>query len=140
MTELQALVNMCGEDSINWFPRAYEDPVHLVLGLCGEAGELANVVKKVHRGDATWDEQWDKFESEMADVLTYLLSIAASTGMDLEKVFNDKRLVNLERFASRPDVRRFGQRPTAYRPVGRGELPDTADGGSESGIRGALSE
>lgn len=50
------------------------------LELCGEAGELANLEKKVWKGRAIADED---FVDEAADVLIALLNYANSRGIDL---------------------------------------------------------
>lgn len=67
-----------------------------ILALCGEVGELANLYKKVLRGDYTTDDP--KFrgavESEFGDILWYLARAAADLKMDLNSiaVFNLKKL------------------------------------------------
>lgn len=48
--------------------------------LAGEVGELANLLKKVRRGDITLDEALPEISKELADVLTYL---AFRCGIDL---------------------------------------------------------
>jgi NTP pyrophosphatase (non-canonical NTP hydrolase) len=50
------------------------------LELCGEAGELANLEKKVWKGRVIAD---DRFADEAADVLIALLNYANSRGIDL---------------------------------------------------------
>lgn len=50
------------------------------LELCGEAGELANLEKKVWKGLAIADE---RFADEAADVLIAVLNYANSRGIDL---------------------------------------------------------
>lgn len=51
--------------------------------LCGEAGELANLLKKVRRGDITLDEARPAIGKELADNVIYLDLIAQQAGIDL---------------------------------------------------------
>lgn len=51
--------------------------------LCGEAGELANLLKKVRRGDKTLDEARADIAKELADNVIYLDIIAKQAGIDL---------------------------------------------------------
>lgn len=57
-----------------------------VLALCGEAGELANLVKKEWRefGAAGLD-YFKNVEKELCDVYAYTHMIAHTLGIDLEK-------------------------------------------------------
>lgn len=41
------------------------------LAICGEAGELANIAKKIRRGDFTADDKRDELLAECADIITY---------------------------------------------------------------------
>jgi len=54
------------------------------LGLSGEAGEVANKVKKVMRGDS--EASFDGVASELGDVLWYLAAIATDLGVTLEEI------------------------------------------------------
>jgi NTP pyrophosphatase (non-canonical NTP hydrolase) len=99
-----ALVSMamtCMKDSVNWFGDAvaYNVP-HMMLGLCGEVGELANLIKKIDRGSISWDdpEVPDKVRMEITDCFIYLLNLASLTQTDLYKAFLVKRQENIERF------------------------------------------
>lgn len=51
----------------------------------GELGELANLLKKVQRGDKTIDEARGDIADELADVLTYLDILAFRCGVDLSE-------------------------------------------------------
>lgn len=53
----------------------------LVLALCGEAGELANFIKKRWRGDHV--NQTDII-NELADIRIYLEQISTHLGIDLD--------------------------------------------------------
>lgn len=52
-------------------PGSPEDRRFLALALCGEAGELANLVKKEWRGDKI-PGLLDKIEDETGDIYAYL--------------------------------------------------------------------
>jgi len=58
------------------------------LGLCGEAGEVADKIKKVLRdNDGYFDEEKSKeIMFELGDVLWYLSSLADDLGFTLEEV------------------------------------------------------
>lgn len=59
---------------------------YLILGLCGEVGELANKYKKVLRGDANVEELEDGILHELGDILWYLSELANEFGVSLEVV------------------------------------------------------
>ena len=50
--------------------------IYPTLGLVGEAGELANKVKKVLRGDTTLPEVQTAIISELGDCLWYMAALA----------------------------------------------------------------
>jgi NTP pyrophosphatase (non-canonical NTP hydrolase) len=87
-------------DSERWFPERSHSLVHHVLGLAGEAGEVANLVKKLDRGDFTLQEAAIRYDlaMELTDAYIYLLNIAALLGIDLSKSFDVKRAENEQRF------------------------------------------
>ncbi|ASI13706.1 NTP pyrophosphatase, house-cleaning of non-canonical NTPs [Candidatus Mancarchaeum acidiphilum] len=64
------------------------------LGLCGEAGELANKVKKIAR-----DNNLDKegIKGELGDILWYVASVSEEIGYSLEEIAN----YNLEKLNKR---------------------------------------
>lgn len=64
-----------------WPAYGDEDSRFLSLALCGEAGELANKIKKIWRGDA-WDPQ--AIKEEIADVRIYLEQLAKCFGTDAD--------------------------------------------------------
>lgn len=69
--------------------------VYTVLALCGEAGELANVLKKALRKGAEPDRE--KMTDELGDVLWYTSAVAAELGHELNTVAK----FNLEKLAAR---------------------------------------
>lgn len=56
-----------------------------IIGLCGEAGEVANEIKKLYRDDNGFltNERKEKIIEEMGDVLWYLASLANYLHLDL---------------------------------------------------------
>jgi NTP pyrophosphatase (non-canonical NTP hydrolase) len=56
----------------------------------GELGELANMIKKIERGDITLDEAREACGKECADVATYLDILAFRLGVDLGQAVVDK--------------------------------------------------
>jgi len=66
------------------------------LGLAGEAGEVANIVKKIqrdHDGVLT-DETRAKLKDELGDVLWYISACADELGLTLDEIadFNIQKL------------------------------------------------
>jgi len=57
---------------------------YLGLGLAGESGEVAEVVKKYIRGDFDWDILNLRLMGELGDVIWYLSNIARKAGINLE--------------------------------------------------------
>jgi NTP pyrophosphatase (non-canonical NTP hydrolase) len=88
-------------DSVVWFPDIHsrgdwEQILHFTLGLAGETGELVNIIKKANRTSSPYQYLSGcvgDLEQEMADVLIYLMNLAESLGLDLEKSVNAKREV-----------------------------------------------
>jgi len=74
-----------------------DDLVYSALGLAGEAGELANKVKKIIRGDNSRAELIDGIKGEMGDVLWYLAALAEDIGTDLSEIAAD----NIKKIQSR---------------------------------------
>lgn len=66
------------------YPDAGNNIMYPTLELAGEAGEVANKVKKIFRdgGEHAVDEMRDKIEDELGDLLWYAAQLA--TEMDLE--------------------------------------------------------
>ncbi len=62
-------------------------PEFFCLELCGEAGELANLEKKLWKGA---DISMDRVSDEAADVLISLMNYANARGIDLASAVADK--------------------------------------------------
>lgn len=80
---------------------AFCPPEHKItypaVGLAGEAGELANKVKKLLRGDSNRDELMAGIKAEMGDILWYLSALADDIGVSLAEVAGE----NIAKLASR---------------------------------------
>ena len=68
---------------------------YVALGLCGEAGEVAEKIKKFIRGDTTFVES--DLLYELGDVLWYLSNLAFECGYTLQEVAE----VNLNKLEAR---------------------------------------
>ena len=70
------------------YPKKYET-IYPALGLCGEAGEVAEKVKKsIRDGLDYWQEEQFKEDltKELGDVLWYISALADDLGVTLEEV------------------------------------------------------
>jgi NTP pyrophosphatase (non-canonical NTP hydrolase) len=107
---LVALAKQCASDSEVWFPSVSETKmqalVHHALSLCGETGELANIVKKCQRGSLDMKSELTSMDlaGEVADAFTYLLNIAAILEIDLLREYVRKRQFNDKRFNPRRNI------------------------------------
>lgn len=98
---LVRLAKQCQADSEKWFPDANHIPHH-VLALCGEVGELANIVKKIERGSLDPKEAGVQYNlaMELTDVFIYVLNLAGLMHIDLEITYMMKRSENEKRFSN----------------------------------------
>lgn len=70
----------------------------LLVSLTGEVGEVANIVKKIVRGDFKLSERKSDIQEELADVFIYLMKLSYQLDIDLEKAYMAKMGKNRERF------------------------------------------
>lgn len=70
------------------YPDAGSNYIYPTLGLSGEAGEVAEKIKKVIRdkGGVIDDVTRDEIKKELGDVLWYVTQIAAELGISLDDV------------------------------------------------------
>lgn len=78
------------------YPRRMSNVEYPTLGLAGEAGEVANIVKKIQRDHAgvLTDETRAKLKDELGDVLWYISACADELGLTLTEIaeFNIQKL------------------------------------------------
>ena len=88
------------------YPQAGQNPIYPTLGLTGEAGEVADKVKKVLRDNAGVfdDVTRESIKLELGDVLWYVAQLARELGYDLEEVAQ----ANLYKLSSRAARGRIG--------------------------------
>jgi len=81
------------------YPRRLENLEYPTLGLAGEAGEVANIVKKIQRdhGGVMNDEIRTKLKDELGDVLWYVSACAE----ELDLTLNEIAEYNVEKLAKR---------------------------------------
>ena len=71
-----------------FYPNKGSNPVYPVLGLNGEAGEVADKLKKImrdHEGEMTRQNRLE-IGAELGDVLWYIAAIATELGIDLQAI------------------------------------------------------
>jgi NTP pyrophosphatase (non-canonical NTP hydrolase) len=83
------------------YPDAGQNIIYPTLGLAGEAGEVAEKVKKMIRDDdgILHDERRDAIAKELGDVLWYVAQVATEAGLELVAI----AAANLEKLLSRRD-------------------------------------
>ncbi len=83
------------------YPDAGDNLLYPTLGLCGEAGEVAEKVKKMVRDDAgvLSEERRAALSKELGDVLWYAAQLATEAGLDLGEIAE----ANLAKLLSRRD-------------------------------------
>ncbi len=84
-----------------FYPNVGENPIYPTLGLAGEAGEVADKVKKVLRDKSgKFDTKTsDSIKLELGDVLWYVAQLSSELGFDL----NDIAQANLDKLKSRAE-------------------------------------
>jgi NTP pyrophosphatase (non-canonical NTP hydrolase) len=74
------------------------DPaIYYTLGICGEAGEMANAIVKASRNGADREKVLEAVKSELPDVIIYSYVLAYVLDIDLSKLVNDKIEVVIQR-------------------------------------------
>ncbi len=81
------------------YPKRLNNLEYPTLGLAGEAGEVANIVKKIQRdfGGELTDEIRGKLKDELGDVLWYISACADELELTLEEIAE----FNVEKLATR---------------------------------------
>ena len=88
------------------YPDVGRNPIYPTLGLTGEAGEVADKVKKVirDRGGVFDADTREAIKLELGDVLWYVAQLASELGYDLNEVAD----ANLHKLSSRAARGRIG--------------------------------
>ena len=83
------------------YPNVGRNFVYPTLGFVGEAGEVAEKIKKVLRDDegVISDEKKEEIKKEMGDVPWYLAALSREFGFTLEDIAQK----NMEKLASRQE-------------------------------------
>ena len=76
------------------YPRELYYPA---LGLAGEAGEIANKVKKMYRDGLTKEQLREPLAHEIGDCLWYVAALCTELGLDLEEVADNNIQMLLDR-------------------------------------------
>jgi len=81
------------------YPQVGANLLYPTLGLCGEAGEVAEKIKKMVRDDGglLTDERRTALAKELGDVLWYLAQIATEAELELDAI----AVANIEKLSSR---------------------------------------
>jgi NTP pyrophosphatase (non-canonical NTP hydrolase) len=81
------------------YPGAGDNIVYPTLGLAGEAGEVAEKVKKLLRDDGgvMSEDRREALAGELGDVLWYVAQVATEAGLDLDEIAQG----NLDKLLSR---------------------------------------
>ena len=79
------------------YPNRLKNLEYPTLGLAGEAGEVANIVKKIQRdhGGVITDDTRAKLKDELGDVLWYISACADELGLTLTEIaeYNVEKLM-----------------------------------------------
>jgi len=88
------------------YPNAGGNFIYPTLGLAGEAGEVANKIKKIVRDDGgeVTSEKRAEIEKELGDVLWYVSQIATELGLSLNGIAEE----NIKKLYSRLERGKIG--------------------------------
>lgn len=104
MIDLQKEFDLRHAGRFSWARAAESEPdavlQFLLVALLGELGEMANLIKKVARGDCTLNDIQKEMRSELADVFIYVIKMADQANINLEEAFLNKLEYNEVRFRS----------------------------------------
>lgn len=103
---IESLTDRMKKDSAFWHKAVQGEShetlrAHYTLGLCGEAGEVADEIKKMSYDEGRTARRVDLAE-ELSDVLIYLLLLADHENVDIIDAYLKKRQHNINRWGD-PD-------------------------------------
>lgn len=100
MMTFEEYQNKAGVTAI--YPRRYSNIEYPTLGLAGEAGEVANIVKKIQRdsGGIITEVTKEKLKDELGDVLWYISACSEELGLTLDEIAK----YNIDKLYSRHEV------------------------------------
>ncbi len=75
----------------------FDNIISGALGLTGEAGEFADIIKKIKRGDYTLEEKREELLKELGDVMWYVTQVANDMGTDIGTIAD----INVKKIESR---------------------------------------
>jgi NTP pyrophosphatase (non-canonical NTP hydrolase) len=83
------------------YPVIGQSFIYPVLGLTGEAGEMANKIKKIFRDDngVLTEERKKEISKELGDILWYVAQVSTDLGISLDEV----AVANIEMLKSRQE-------------------------------------
>lgn len=83
------------------YPNAGKNFIYPVLGLCGEAGEVAEKIKKIIRdhGGSISEEKKQEIKKELGDVLWYIAQLSTELGFSFDEVASE----NIQKLLSRKE-------------------------------------
>lgn len=84
-----------------FYPNAGKNYVYPTLGLSGEAGEIANKIKKIERdnGGVITDAVRETVKAELGDLLWYVARLGTELGLDMNSIAEE----NIAKLASRKE-------------------------------------
>ncbi len=101
---LEEIARQCMDDSNKWFgdTSVTNSIPYMTLAMFGEAGEFANIVKKIERGSLEFGDAKVRYDltMELVDVFIYLMNISALLRVDMYKGYMHKRAYNEKRFSA----------------------------------------
>ncbi len=102
LIQLQREFDSIHEGNFKWNSKITDSNIEmlefLLVSLTGEVGEVANIVKKIVRGDFKLGEKKPDIQEELVDVFIYLLKLSYQLDIDLENAYIEKMKKNRERF------------------------------------------
>ena len=89
--EINEFARMAKERNHKHIPKLNGDWEYHLISMAGECGEILNILKKVKRGDFSFNaELRDEIAEEIADVVTYCFLAQSELGVDAEKTIMEK--------------------------------------------------